>query len=179
MFDLKKQITKVSAPIIPTMDYKNGQLYTRQSKSDGKGGFTKINLPITEPFAMDIWKLQSGWYWWTGTGTDRRRHTMLVPLGENDPEQPNEDAVACYSVPVFSTQLGIGGADFVVENAGAFIGLQALLDDIKGCPEVRENKVPIIAYVGSVDTDDGPVPGLAITNWTPRPDRWGNPLISL
>jgi len=173
MFSLTKQITRMNPIITPLMEWKNGLLYSRQSKPAGKGGFEKVNVPITKWFGVDIWQLQSGWYWWH----ESKRYTLLVPLGEPEPDQPNEAAIECYSVPVYSAELS-GRADFIIENAGAFTGFQALLEEINGCAEVKQGMIPQVLHVGTVESDDGPIPALAITKWAERPSRWGERLIA-
>jgi hypothetical protein len=174
MFESKKQITKVEKPITPLMEWKKGELYSRQSVSDGKGGFDKTKVLITEWFAMDIWRMQEGWFWWTGTGTpEARRHTVLAPFGQ-EAEHPNEGAVECYSVPVHSVQLGAVAADFVIENAGASTGFQALLDVIKECgDELKQGLIPCVRHFETIDSDDGLIPAFEIVKWLKRPDRYG------
>jgi hypothetical protein len=178
MFNFTKPITKVEKAIMPLMEWKNGELYSRQSKPNGSG-FEKTNVAITDWFGMDLWRLQSGWFWWIGTGKDARRHTVLVPFGQPQPNKPADDATECYSVPVYSQQLGPVGADFVIENAGAFLGIQALLEHINGCDELKQGMVPHVQHMDTLDTDDGPVPVLDVVKWGARPDRWGVRLLNV
>lgn len=173
-FILKKEITKVFTVIIPTLEWKNDGLYSRQSRPKPGGGFEKFNLKVEQTFGLDMWQMQAGYFWWD----DGKRFTFLASVDQPEAEKPHDAAVDCYSVPVYSPELN-GRADLIIDNAGGFLGFHALIEEINACPETKQGMVPVIKHVETLDSPDGAVPLLHIEGWTPRPDRWGERLIAI
>lgn len=142
-----------------------------------RGGGAWINSPVTQPFALDIWRLQHGFdHWVHGVHLG----TVLTSVSDPVPTSPEPKAKAIFSVPVYSAEFG-GRRDLMITDKNTSDALDALLDEIakkaKAVQVTGTFDVPVVEVTTTTTADFGTAPVFGVFDWTKRPPAWGQVIV--
>jgi hypothetical protein len=119
----------VSEVATPTVRWDRTQgAFTYSKRIDNKW---RNDVPITEAFAMDVHMARHGYEQWQVNGESQARHVVLDSVSCALPAKPEGKAMAIYSVPICSPEIG-GRCDLVVHGQGPTDALCDLFDEIHG-----------------------------------------------
>lgn len=150
--------------------------------NEGEGAFTHskninrewVQVPLTEPFAIDVWLARHGYEVWI----DKTRTDCLASVSDPMPAQPSTGkATAIYSVPVYSREIGNGGAELIVKGKVATECLADLFDAIADDFTDAHPQIPVVT-VRVEDSDFGVKPIFELDDVVARPATWRKPIVS-
>jgi hypothetical protein len=139
-------------------------------------------MPVTEPFAIDIWQTQHGWETWVESNGSRSRQVVLASVNQPVPPKPDGKPMAIYCVPVGSRELG-GRRDLIVKGKEPTAAFCDLYDTIAAAVAKITAEhgevvaVPIVEVAVKATDDFGNAPVFDIIEWDNRPQTWGPTIV--
>jgi hypothetical protein len=150
--------------------------------NESQGAFTHsknvnsdwIQVPLVEPFAIDVWMARHGFEVWT----DNKRTEHLAPVSSDMPAKPSEGKpIPIYSVPVYSKEIGGQGGMLIVKGKVATDALCDLFDLIGNDLTDEHPQIPVV-HVQTEDSDFGVKPTFSLTDIVARPVIWARPIVT-